>query len=102
AGMTRTPHATELLYARSRVVMYARAFNLQAIDMVCIDYKNQQQLEAECLQVPVGIICICFGCIATCNFHRGCKWDLTESKPSTLARLKPYTAYFGLRRHPSA
>lgn len=39
-GMTRTPHARELLYARSRLVMYACAHNLQAIDMVHINFKD--------------------------------------------------------------
>lgn len=39
----------ELLYARSAVVNAAKSFGLQAIDLVCIDYKNLNQLEKECL-----------------------------------------------------
>lgn len=47
-GIIRTPVATELLWARSRLVTFARAFNLQAIDMVCIQYKDRDQLLREC------------------------------------------------------
>eukprot|EP01125_Pyxidicula_operculata_P010611 TRINITY_DN3492_c0_g1_i1.p1 TRINITY_DN3492_c0_g1~~TRINITY_DN3492_c0_g1_i1.p1 ORF type:complete len:304 (+),score=47.48 TRINITY_DN3492_c0_g1_i1:1-912(+) len=49
-GATRTSEGTELLYARTALVTYAAAFNLQAIDMVCIDFKNEQQLIKECIQ----------------------------------------------------
>ena len=48
--MTRTPEATELLYARSCLVTHAVAFGLQAIDMVCIDYKNSDILKKETIQ----------------------------------------------------
>jgi citrate lyase subunit beta-like protein len=48
-GLTRTDEAKEMLYARSRVVMYARAHQLQAIDMVCIKYNDIEQLERECI-----------------------------------------------------
>ncbi|KAN0014787.1 hypothetical protein ACTFIU_001105 [Dictyostelium citrinum] len=46
-GITRTPTATELLYARSAVVNHAVANGLQAIDMVCINYKNPEALKKE-------------------------------------------------------
>jgi len=43
-GITRTPGATELLYARSAVVNHAVAYDIHAIDMVCINYKDPQVL----------------------------------------------------------
>ncbi|KAK5581255.1 hypothetical protein RB653_001286 [Dictyostelium firmibasis] len=46
-GITRTPKATELLYARSAVVNHAIANGLQAIDMVCINYKDPEALKKE-------------------------------------------------------
>lgn len=46
-GITRTPSATELLYARSSLVVHAVAFGLQSIDMVCLDYKNNEVLMNE-------------------------------------------------------
>jgi len=46
-GMIRTPGALELLYARSAVVNYAVAYDLHAIDMVCIHYKDPQFLQQE-------------------------------------------------------
>ncbi|KAL3905456.1 MAG: hypothetical protein SGARI_004451 [Bacillariaceae sp.] len=45
----RTPHATELLYARSKLVTAAKAFGLQAIDMVHIDFRDMDALESECI-----------------------------------------------------
>ncbi len=39
-GAVRTPEGMEVFYARSAVVTYAAAFNLQAIDMVATDFKN--------------------------------------------------------------
>mmetsp|Transcript_27039 Transcript_27039/g.67935 ORF Transcript_27039/g.67935 Transcript_27039/m.67935 type:complete len:356 (-) Transcript_27039:2016-3083(-) len=47
-GMTRTPEATELLWARSRLCTFAHAYGLQPIDMVCIEYTNMDQLRKEC------------------------------------------------------
>ena len=41
AGATRTKDAKELLYARQKVVVVAKAFRLQAIDMVHIDFKGK-------------------------------------------------------------
>eukprot|EP01104_Vermistella_antarctica_P015656 TRINITY_DN518_c0_g1_i2.p1 TRINITY_DN518_c0_g1~~TRINITY_DN518_c0_g1_i2.p1 ORF type:complete len:247 (+),score=37.68 TRINITY_DN518_c0_g1_i2:531-1271(+) len=46
-GITRTPHATELLYYRSKIVTYAAAYGLQPIDMVCIEFRNEAQLIRE-------------------------------------------------------
>ena len=47
---TRTPEAIELLYARSRLVMYCAAFGLQAIDLVTTNFKDTELLEKESLQ----------------------------------------------------
>jgi citrate lyase beta subunit len=49
-GATRTAEATELLYARSRLVMYCSAYGLQAIDMVTVNFKNMELLERESLR----------------------------------------------------
>jgi len=47
--LIRTPGgATELLYARSQLVTVAKAYGLQAIDMVHIDFKNLEDLQNEC------------------------------------------------------
>jgi citrate lyase subunit beta-like protein len=46
-GGMRTITASELLFARSAVVTHAAAFNLQAIDMVCTEYKNEERLLEE-------------------------------------------------------
>ncbi|KAI9179788.1 hypothetical protein H9P43_005118 [Blastocladiella emersonii ATCC 22665] len=49
-SMVRTPHRRELLYARSAVVTAAVAHGLQAIDLVCIDYKDAGVLAEECAE----------------------------------------------------
>ena len=49
-GATRTPEALELLYARSRLVLHAVAFGLQAIDLVTVNFKDQEFLEKESRQ----------------------------------------------------
>jgi citrate lyase subunit beta-like protein len=49
-GITRTKNGDELFFARSAVVTYAKAFRLTAIDMVCIHYKDEEQLRRECQQ----------------------------------------------------
>ena len=36
----RTEDATELLYARQSIVTHAKAYQLQAIDLVHIDFKS--------------------------------------------------------------
>jgi citrate lyase beta subunit len=46
-GATRTPDATELLYARQAVVVACAAFGLQAIDIVTIDFKNPDVVRRE-------------------------------------------------------
>ncbi len=46
-GAVRTREAWEVFYARSAVVTHAAAFDLQAIDMVYIDYKDAEGLVRE-------------------------------------------------------
>jgi citrate lyase beta subunit len=46
-GATRTKEATEVLYARSAVVTACAANELQAIDMVYIDFRDAEGLRAE-------------------------------------------------------
>ncbi|KAF9366479.1 hypothetical protein BGX34_002352 [Mortierella sp. NVP85] len=47
-GLTRTREGTEMLYGRSAIVTAAHAYGLQAIDLVCMDYKNDEILREEC------------------------------------------------------
>jgi len=49
-GATRTKEATEVLYARSAVVTACAANDLQAIDMVYIDFKDAEGLRLEAEQ----------------------------------------------------
>ncbi|TSU62972.1 Citrate lyase subunit beta-like protein, mitochondrial [Bagarius yarrelli] len=46
-GATRTKDARELLYARQKVVVTAKAFGLQAIDLVYIDYQDEDGLRRQ-------------------------------------------------------
>lgn len=46
-GLTRTSSRQELLYPRSRLVTTAKAFGLQAIDLVCVNYKDKEVLREE-------------------------------------------------------
>lgn len=46
-GATRTKDAVELLYARQAVIVACAAFDLQAIDIVTIDYKDLEALKVE-------------------------------------------------------
>jgi citrate lyase beta subunit len=46
-GAIRTPEAWELFTARSLVVMHAKAFGLQAIDMVTVDYRDIERVRRE-------------------------------------------------------
>jgi citrate lyase beta subunit len=46
-GATRTPEATEVLYARSAVVVACAANSLQAIDMVYVDFRDIEGLRRE-------------------------------------------------------
>lgn len=45
--LTRTPERTELLYPRSRLVTAAKAYGLGAIDLVCTNYKDAENLRIE-------------------------------------------------------
>uniref|UniRef100_T1IQC8 Citramalyl-CoA lyase, mitochondrial n=1 Tax=Strigamia maritima TaxID=126957 RepID=T1IQC8_STRMM len=47
-GATRTENAFELTYARQHLVVVAKAFGLQIIDMVHIDYKDLDGLKKNC------------------------------------------------------
>ncbi|KAG0271003.1 hypothetical protein BGZ95_001266 [Linnemannia exigua] len=47
-GLTRTREGTEMLYGRQAIVTAAHAYGLQAIDLVCMDYKNDDILREEC------------------------------------------------------
>jgi citrate lyase beta subunit len=49
-GATRSRAGWEVLHARSSVVLHAAAFDLQAIDMVCIDFKDAVNLKIESAQ----------------------------------------------------
>ena len=46
-GAIRTVEGTEMLYARSAIVLHAAAFGLQAIDQVNLDFMSMEQLEAD-------------------------------------------------------
>ena len=41
-GASRTADAKELMYARQHTLLVAKAFSLQAIDLVHIDYKGRR------------------------------------------------------------
>ena len=47
-GGVRTTEGEAIFYARSVLVTNAVAFNLQSIDMVCTDYKDEKRLLEEC------------------------------------------------------
>ncbi len=49
-GATRTKAATEVLYARSAVVAACAAYDLQAIDMVHIDFRDTESLINESVE----------------------------------------------------
>jgi citrate lyase beta subunit len=49
-GALRTPEAWEVFYARSAVVLNAAAYDLQALDMVYVDFNDTEGLKAEALQ----------------------------------------------------
>ncbi|XP_045195106.2 citramalyl-CoA lyase, mitochondrial-like isoform X2 [Mercenaria mercenaria] len=46
-GAKRSTEGSEVLYARQKFVTIAKAFRLQAIDMVHIDYKDQESLREQ-------------------------------------------------------
>ena len=47
-GIRRTRDLQSLLYPRAQMATIAKAYGLQAIDMVCIEYKDQAYLQQEC------------------------------------------------------
>lgn len=49
-GAERTSDASELIYARQKLVTHCKAFKLKAIDMVYIDYKDLDGLKRQCEQ----------------------------------------------------
>ncbi|KAI9346538.1 Pyruvate/Phosphoenolpyruvate kinase-like domain-containing protein [Obelidium mucronatum] len=49
-GLVRTRARTELLLARQMVVAHAVAYGLQAIDLVCVDFKDSNILQEECTE----------------------------------------------------
>jgi citrate lyase beta subunit len=49
-GAQRTEDAWEVLYARSAVVTCAAAYKLDAIDMVCADFRNLERLRQESIR----------------------------------------------------
>ncbi|GJJ15673.1 hypothetical protein Clacol_009951 [Clathrus columnatus] len=49
-SIIRTSSREELLYPRSKLALAAKAFDLQAIDMVCINYKDKDVLKQECAE----------------------------------------------------
>jgi len=49
-GATRTKNAQELLFARQYFVMHVKGFNLQAIDMVDINFKDLDGLEEQAVE----------------------------------------------------
>ena len=48
-GATRTATGTEILYARSTIVLHAAAFNLQALDMVHVNFRDPDATYNEAL-----------------------------------------------------
>jgi citrate lyase subunit beta-like protein len=47
-GIVRSKSRIELLHARSRLILAAKAFQVPAIDMVCINFKDDAVLKEEC------------------------------------------------------
>jgi len=47
-GIVRSEDRRELLYARSAVVLAAKAYGLSSIDLVCIHYQDMEVLREEC------------------------------------------------------
>ncbi|KAF8133992.1 citrate lyase beta subunit [Boletus edulis] len=47
-SVVRTTSKRELLFVRSQIVITAKAFGLEAIDMVCVNYKDPEYLREEC------------------------------------------------------
>lgn len=47
-GIRSSGGLSTLAYARSRLVTMAKAYGLQPLDLVCVDYKDQKTLEVQC------------------------------------------------------
>ncbi|EMD39982.1 hypothetical protein CERSUDRAFT_150852 [Gelatoporia subvermispora B] len=47
-SIIRTKSRQELLYTRSKIAITAKAYGLNAIDMVCVNYKDLEYLKEEC------------------------------------------------------
>ncbi|KAJ7164637.1 Pyruvate/Phosphoenolpyruvate kinase-like domain-containing protein [Mycena crocata] len=47
-SILRSSSRLELLYTRSQIVIAAKAFGLNAVDMVCVNYKDADYLKDEC------------------------------------------------------
>ncbi|KAH9841516.1 citrate lyase beta subunit [Rhodofomes roseus] len=47
-SIIRTKSRQELLYTRSQIAITSKAFGLDAIDMVCVNYKDLDYLKEEC------------------------------------------------------
>lgn len=48
AGIVRGRSRRELLVPRQQMALTAKAYGMAAIDMVCIDYKDDEYLREEC------------------------------------------------------
>lgn len=49
-GAVRTESSEEVWFARNQMLLFCSAYNLQAIDMVCIDLNNHERLNRESVQ----------------------------------------------------
>lgn len=47
SNIIRTKNGQEMLYARSTIVTYARAFGLRSIDLVCTAFRDFDELRSE-------------------------------------------------------
>ncbi|KIJ54837.1 hypothetical protein M422DRAFT_24729 [Sphaerobolus stellatus SS14] len=47
-SIVRTSSRQELLYPRAKIALAAKAFGIQSIDMVCVNYKDTDVLLSEC------------------------------------------------------
>ncbi|KAJ3406249.1 hypothetical protein HDV05_006113 [Chytridiales sp. JEL 0842] len=47
-GLIRTKSRLEMIFARQQIVTMAAAHDIQAIDLVCVDFKDNQVLMDEC------------------------------------------------------
>ena len=61
-GVTRTKDVKELIHARQSVVVHAKAYGLQAIDMVYINFKGMSHTHVcdDVIQEGSVVILYCF------------------------------------------